>query len=217
MFFCFAGNSIVWKSRRPRKRRAKSRRRKAKKNTRKGMKAATVRLIPPVVAAVAVIATRIQKVRASPRAKRKRRTREKIPVGITAQRVSGKSRVRKGPLLTGAGHGAFTLDRGDLKRSLEIVDKQGQRGEGAGVAAVALRVGWREAWREEGPTAGTGRDLAASSLASKEVEAVREVGMMEVKTNVTVEMVRGTEVAQKERETEQQTGGAGAERGGEKG
>lgn len=88
------------------------------------MKAATARVTPPVAAAVMIVA-QIQTVIASPRARRERRTRKKIPVGITALSASDKSRVRERPLLTGAGHRALTLDTSRLKRSLEIIDKQG--------------------------------------------------------------------------------------------
>lgn len=181
------------------------------------MKVVTAQVTPPIAAAV--IVAQIQTVVASPRAKRERRTRKKIPVGITALRASVKSRVRKRPLLTGAGHRALTLDRSGLKRSLEIIDKQRQRGEGAGVeiAAPSTRSSWREVKRERGPTAGTGRDLAAPSLAWTEVEAAREAGRTEVKTDITVEMERGTEVAQKEGKAEQQMGGAEAEKGERKG
>lgn len=88
------------------------------------MKAATARVTPPVAAAVMIVA-QIQTVIVSPRARRERRTRKKIPVGITALSASDKSRVRERPLLTGAGHRALALDRSRLKRSLEIIDKQG--------------------------------------------------------------------------------------------
>lgn len=209
---------IGLKSRRPRKRRAKNRRRRAKENTRRSMKVVTARATTPAAAA-AVIVAQIQTVVASSRAKRERRTRKKIPVGITALRASDESRVRKRPLLTGAGHRVLALDRSNLKSGLEIIDKQGQRGEGAGVkiAAPRTRSSWREVKRGRGPTAGTGRDLAAPSLAWTEVEAAREAGRTEVKTGVTVEMVRGSEVAQKEGKAEQQMGGAEAEKGEKKG
>lgn len=180
------------------------------------MKVVTAQVTLPIAAAAAaVIVAQIQTVIASPRAKRERRTRKKIPVGITALRASVKSRVRKRPLLTGAGHGALMLDRSGLKRSLEIIDKQRQRGEGAGVeiAAPSTRSSWREVKRERGPTAGTGRDLAAPSLAWTEVEAAREAGRTEVKTDITVEMERGTEVAQKVGKAEQRMGGVEAEKG----
>lgn len=210
-------NLITWKSRRPRKRRAKSRRRRAKENTRKSTKVVTVR-VSPLIAAAAVIVAQIQITAASSRAKRERRTRKKNPAGITARRARDESRVRKRPLLTGAGHRALALDRSGLKRSPEIIDKQGQRGEEAGVdsAAWTSRSSWREVKRERGTTAGTARDLEAPSLAWREVGAAREAGRTEVKTGITVEMVRGTEVTQMEGEAEQQMGGVEAEKGGRK-
>lgn len=211
---------ITWKSRRPRKRRAKNRRRKAKENTRKSTKVVTAQVSRPIAAAAAaVIVAQNQTAMASSRAKRKRRTRKKNPAGITARRARDKSRVRERPPLTGAGHRALALDRGGLKRSPEIMDKQGRRGEEAGVdsAARTTRSSRREVKRERGTTAGTGRDLAAPSLAWREVGAAREAGRTEVKTGITVEMVRGTEVAQMEGEAEQQMGGVEAGKGGRKG
>lgn len=217
---CFTENLIAWKGRRPKRRRAKNRRRRAKENRRKSMKVVTARVTPPIAAAVAaVIVAPIQTAMASSRAKRERRTRKKIPVGITALRASGESRVRERPHLTEAGHGALTPDRSGVKRSPEIIDKQGQRGEGAGVeiAARRTRSSWREVKRERDTTAGTGRDLAAPSLAWTEVGAARKAGRTEVKTGVTVEMGRGTEVAQMEGEAEQQMGGAEAGKSGRRG
>lgn len=85
------------------------------------MKAATVRLTPPAAAAAVLRLTRIQKATARSSAKREGRRREKTPVGITASRLSRKSRVTEPPL-AGAGH-----QRG-LKRSQEITDRQGWRG-----------------------------------------------------------------------------------------
>lgn len=215
---CFAENLIAWKSRRPRKRRAKNRRRKAKENTRKSRRVVTTRVTPPAAAAIVIVA-QIQTVMASSRAKRERRTREKIPVGITAPRASHESRVRKAPPVIGAGHRALTLDRSSLKRSPEIIDRRGQRGERAGVeiAARRTRSSRREVKRERETTAGTGRDLAAPGLAWTEVGAARKAGRTEVKTGVTVEMVRGTEVAQMEGKAEQQMGGAEAGKDGETG
>lgn len=46
---------------------------------------------------------------------------------------------------------------------------------------------------------------------------MRKAGRTEVKTGITAEMVRGTEAAQMEGETEQQMGGVEAGKGGEKG
>lgn len=171
-----------------------------------------------VVVAVMVTVTQIQTAVESSRAKRKRRTRKKIPVGITALRASGESRVRKRPPLIGAGHRALTPDRSGLKRSREITDKQGQRGEGAGVdtAARRTRSSWREVERERETAAGTGRDRAAPSSARTEAGAAREAGRTEVKTGVTAETVRGTEVAQMEGEAEQRMGGVEAGKGGRK-
>lgn len=184
------------------------------------MKVAVAPVTPPAAAAAAAVTvSQIQRVMASSRAKRERRIRKKIPVGITALRASAESRVRERPLLTGAGHQALTQDRGGLKRSPEIIDKHGQRGEGAGVeiAARRTRSSRREVKRERDTTAGTGRDLAAPSLVWTEVGAAREAGRTEVKTGVAAEMVRGTEVAQMEGEGEQQMGGAEAGKGGKKG
>lgn len=132
------------------------------------MKAATAARVTPPAAAVAVVTVaQIQTARASSRAKRERRTRRKIPVGITARRASGESRVRKRPPLIGAGHRVLAPDTSGLKRSPEITDERGQRGEGAGVdiAARRTRSSWREVKRERDTTAGTGRGLAAPSLA----------------------------------------------------
>lgn len=153
----FTENLTVWKKRR---RRAKNRRRKAKESTRRSKRAATARVTP---VAAAMIVTLIQTARASPRGKRGRRTRRQIPVGITAQRTSNESRVRKRPPLTEAGHQAPTLDRRGLERTLEIIDKEGQRGEGAGVgiAAPRTRSSWREVKRDGGTTAGTGSKSAS--------------------------------------------------------
>lgn len=216
-YSCFAENWIAWKRRRPRKRRAKNRRRKAKESIRKSRKVATVPVTPPTAAAA--IVAQIQTAMASSRAKRERRRRKRIPVGITALRVNSQSRVRKRPLLTGAGHRAPMLDRSSLKRSPEIIDKQGQRGEGAGVeiAAMRTRSKQREVKKERDTPAGTGRDLAAPSQAWTEVGATRETGRPEVKTDIRVEMVRGTEVAQMEGKAGQQMGGKEAGKGGKKG
>lgn len=213
----FTENLTGWKKRRPRRRRAKNKRRKAKESTRKSRIAATAQATPPTAAA-AVTATPIQTTTASPRAKRRRRTREKIPVGITAQRASEESRVRERPPLTEAGHRAPTLDRGGLKRTLEIIDKEGQKGEGAGVAITAQRTrsSWREVKREGGTTAGPGRKSAALRLDWTEVEAAREAGRTGIKTDVTVETVRGAKDAQTETKAEQLIGGAEAERGEKK-
>lgn len=104
------------------------------------MKAVTAQVTPPVAAAAALVA-QIWTAMPSSRAKREIRTRrKKNPAGITAQRVRDVSRVRKRPPLTGAGHRALALDRSSLKRSPEIIDKQGQRGEGAGVENAAQRI-----------------------------------------------------------------------------
>lgn len=218
LFYCyFPENSIAWKKRRPRKRRAKNRRRKAKENI-KSRKIVTAPVTPPTAAA-AVIVAQIQTAMASSRAKRERRRRKKIPVGITALSANNQSRVRKRPLLTGAGHRALMLDRSGLKRSPEIIDKQGQRGEGAGVEIAGRRTRSKqgEVKRERDTTAGTGRDLAAPSLAWTEVGAAREAGRTEVKTGITVEMVRETEVAQMEGKAGQQMGGTEAGKGRENG
>lgn len=199
---------IGWKSRRPRKRRAKNRRRKAKESTRKSTRAATAPATPPIAG---VIVAQIQTVVASLRA---RETRKKSPVGITALRARDESRVTKRPPLTGTGHRVLATDR-----RLEITHKDGQRGEGPGVhvAAQRTRSSWRKVERERGTTAGTGRSLAAPTLAWTEVGAVREAGRTEEKSDVTVETRRGTEEAQKEGKKKQLMGGAEAERGEKKG
>lgn len=202
---------IAWTRRRRRKRRARNRRRRARENTKKRLKVVTARVTPPMAAAV-VIVTQIQTAMASSRAKRK-----KIPVGITALRASGESRVRKRPPLTEAGHRALAPNTSGLKRSREIIDKQGQRGERAGVVVLSQRTrsSRREVKRERDTTAGTERDLAA--LPWSEAGAAREAGRREGETGVTAEMLRGTEAAQMEGEAEQQMGGAEAGRGGRKG
>ncbi|KAF3843248.1 hypothetical protein F7725_002097 [Dissostichus mawsoni] len=129
----------------------------------------------------------------------------------------GESRVRKRPPLTEAGHRALAPNTSGLKRSREIIDKQGQRGEGAGVVVLSQRTrsSRREVKRERDTTAGTERDLAA--LPWTEAGAAREAGRREGETGVTAEMLRGTEAAQMEGEAEQQMGGAEAGRGGRKG
>lgn len=187
------------------------------------MKVVRVQVTPPKAAAVAAVAVvvvltvaRIQKATASSRAKRERRTRKKIPVGITAPRVSDKSRVKRPPL-GGAGRPALMPDRSGLKRSPEITDKQGRRGDGAGVetATQRKRSSWRKVKTERDTTAGTGRDQAAPSPPWTGVGAAREAGRTEVKTGVTVEMVRGTEAAQTEGRAEQQMREGKKERAGE--
>ena len=166
---------IGWKRRRPRRRRAKNRRRRAKENTRKSTRAVTAQVNPPAAPAeaAAVTVTPIQMVIASPRAKRKRKTRKESPVGITALSASHESRVKQRPLLAGAGHRALTLDRSGLKRSLEITDKGEQRGEGARATALGTGSLWRVVKKERGTAAGTGRDPTAPRLVCTEVEAVR--------------------------------------------
>lgn len=172
-FSHFTENLIGWKRRRPRRRRARNRRRKARENTRKSTRAATAQVNPPVAPAAAVTVTQIQLVIASPRAKRKRKIRKKCPVGITALRANRESRVKQRPLLAGVGHRALTLDRSGLKRSLEIIDKGEQRGEGAGAAARGTGSLWRGVKKERGTAAGTGRDLTAPRMARTEVGAAR--------------------------------------------
>lgn len=169
-----------------------------------------VRVIPPMPAAAAMV-TRIQ-TRASPRVKGEIRRRKKVPVGITALTTSGESGVGERPPLTGAGHRAPISG---LKRSLEIIDKEGQRGEGAGVRIAAPRTSSRrrEVKREGGATAGAARHSAAPRMGWAEEEAVREAGRTEVKTDVTAETVRGAEEAQMETKAGQLRGGAEAERG----
>lgn len=128
------------------------------------------------------------------------------------------SRVRKGALLPGAGHRALALDRSGLKWRPEITDGQGQRGEGVrvGSAAQRKRSSWREVKRERDTAAGTGRDPAAPSLVRTEAGAATEAGRTEVKTGITAEVGRGTEVAQMEGATGLQMGGAEAGKGGRK-
>lgn len=199
------------KSKRPRKRRAKNRRRKAKESTRKSKKVVTVQVTPAAAAVVVVTMTLIQKATASSRAKRERQKRRKIPVGITGPTVSSKSRVKETPL-AGAGRRALTPDGSDATKSPEITDRQGQRGDGAGVTTTARRArsSWTEVKREGDTTAGTGRDMAARTG----VGAAREAGRTEVKTGVTAETGRGAEVAQMEGRADQQIGGAEAGKGG---
>lgn len=110
------------------------------------MKAATVRLTSPAAAAATVI--QIQKATARSRAKREGRRRTKAPVGITASRLSRKSRVT-GPPLAEAGH------RRGLKRSQEITDRPGQRG--VDIATWTIRSDRRKTRREGSRAAGMGR------------------------------------------------------------
>lgn len=214
----FTGNLIAWKRRRKRRRRAKSRKRKAKESTRKSTATVIVRVTP--IQAAAVIVSQTRAAVASQRAKReRRRATKKTHVGITALRVRDESRVRKGALLPGAGHRALTLDRSGLKRRPVITDEQGQRGEGVRVGSAALRTrsSWREVKRERDRAAGTGRDPAAPSLVRTEAGAAREAGRTEVKTGITAEVGRGTEVAQMEGTTELQMGVAETGKGGKTG
>lgn len=142
MNYCSTESSTAWKRRRRRRKRVKNRRISAKESTRKNTTAATVQVTPPIAAAAA--AARVAPIRtaeASPRAEREIRARRKDPARITAQRVTDMSRVRKRPPLTGAGRRARALHRRSLKRRVEIIDKQGQKGEGAGVEGTALRLG----------------------------------------------------------------------------
>lgn len=201
------------RKKRTRKRRAKNRR-KTKRNTGKGRRVARARVTPLIAA---VMATQTQ-TRASPRVKREGRRRKRSPVGITALTTSGESRVRKRPPLTEAGHRAPTPDISGPKRSLEIIDKEGQRGDGAGVGIAARRTrsGRREVKREGGAAAGAARLSAAPRMCWTEVGAAREAGRTEVKTDVTVETVSGAEEAQEETKAGQLRGGAEAERGEKK-
>lgn len=111
------------------------------------MKAATVRLTPPAAAAAALRVTQIQKATTRSRAKREERRRKKTPVGITASRLSRKSRPT-GPPLAGAGH------RRGLKRSQEITDRQGRRG--VDITTWRMRKMRREGSRAAGMGRGTG-------------------------------------------------------------
>lgn len=181
------------------------------------MRVATAQVTPPIAAAV--IVTQIQTVVASSRAQRERRTRKKVPVGITALRASGESRVGKGPRLPEAGHRALAPDTSGVKSAPQITGKQRLRGAGAGVriAAQRTRSSRREVKRERGWTAGTGRERAAPGPPRTQGGAARKAGRTEVKTGDTAEMMTGTEAAQMEGEAEQQMGGVEAGKGGRKG
>lgn len=174
------------------------------------MKAATVPATPPAAAAAARRVTLIQKATARSRAKREGRRSTKTPVGITAPRLSRKSRVT-GPPLGGAGH------RRGPKRSPEITDRRGQAG--AGDAARARRSDPRET--REGGTAGTGRGPAALKPQQTDAGAARQAGRRGAGAGVAAETLRGPEVTQTEgaaagrgEERERPGEGAGAGRGG---
>lgn len=212
MCSCSAESSIAWTNTRPRKRRARSRRRKARKSTRKSMRVVTAQVTPPTAAAVAATATvaQIQKAVESSRAEIERRARKKIPVGITAPRLSAESRVKR-PRRAGAGHGALAARRSAPKRSPEIIDRPGPRGDGAGVdtAARERRGGRTEVKRDGDMTAGTDREPAAPCPAWTGAGAAAEA-----KTGVAAETGRGTRAAQRGGRSEAGAGrGAGGGRG----
>lgn len=98
-----AGSLIAWTKKRPKK-RTRSRRRKTRKSTRKSMRVVTVQVtLPKAAAAATVTAAQIQKAAESSKAEIKRRARKKIPVGITAPKLSAESRVKR-HRRAGAGH-----------------------------------------------------------------------------------------------------------------
>lgn len=170
---------------------------------------------PPAAAAAVVIATaaQIQTVTIRRKARRERkRARRKIPVGTRAPRPNNKSRVREGPLLTGAGHGVLATDPGGLKRSRGITGNPRQRGEAAGVDMAARR----EVRRDGDTAAETDRGQAAPDPIWQEAGVETEAGRTEVQRGVTAEMLRGTDTAQMDGEAEQRLGGAGAGKGEEK-
>lgn len=195
MCSCSAGSSIAWTNTRPRKRRVRSRRRKARKSTRKSMRVVTAQVTPLAAVAVAATATvaQIRKAVESSRAKIERRARKKIPVGITAPRLSAESRVKR-PRRAGAGHGALAAERSAPKRSPEIIDRPGPRGDGAGVdtAARERRGGRTEVKRDGDVTAGTDREPAAPCPAWTGAGAAAEA-----KTGVAAETGRGAGAAQR--------------------
>lgn len=192
---------------RKRKRKAKNKRRKAKESTRRSRTAVMAQAAPLMTAAVTV--AQIQALTENPRAKRERRTRKKSPVGITALRASGESRVTERPPLAGAGQQALTPDRRSRKRTLEITDKEEWKGEGAGVeiAVPRTRTLQREVKMEGDAAAGTGRDPPAPGRTRTEAEAARGAGRAEVDRGVRVK-TRRTDGRQKEGEAKQLTGGA---------
>lgn len=165
------------------------------------MKAATVRLTPPAAAA-ALRVTRIQKATARSRAKREGRRRKKTPVGITASRLSRKSRVT-GPPLAGAGH------RRGLKRSQEITDKRGRKG--VDIATWRMRSDRRKMRRDGSRAAGMGRGTGWEPAAPKPPQTDAGAG-----AGVTAEMLIGPEAVQMKGRTEQWKGGAEAGRGEKK-
>lgn len=171
------------------------------------MKAATVRLTPPAAAAAAALrVTLIQTAAARSRAKREGRRSKKTPVGITAPRLSHKSRVTEPPL-AGAGH------RRGLKRSPEITDRRRRRG--ADIAARRTTSDQRETKREGGRAAGTGREPAAPKPPQTDAGAARPAGRRGAGASVTAEMLRGPEAMQMEGRAEQlRMEGAEAGRGG---
>lgn len=193
MCSCSAESSIAWTNTRPRKRRARSRRRKARKSTRKSMRVVTAQVTPPAAVAVAATVAQIRKAVESSRAKIERRARKKIPVGITAPRLSAESRVKR-PRRAGAGHGALAAERSAPKRSPEIIDRPGPRGDGAGVdtAARERRGGRTEVKRDGDVTAGTDREPAAPCPAWTGAGAAAEA-----KTGVAAETGRGAGAAQR--------------------
>lgn len=207
MCSCSAESSIAWTNTRPRKRRARSRRRKARKSRRKSMRVVTAQVTPPAAVAATATVAQIRKAVESSRAKIERRARKKIPVGITAPRLSAESRVKR-PRRAGAGHGALAAERSAPKRSPEIIDRPGPRGDGAGVdtAARERRGGRTEVKRDGDVTAGTDREPAAPCPAWTGAGAAAEA-----KTGVAAETGRGAGAAQRGGRSEAGAGrGAGA-------
>lgn len=167
------------------------------------MKAAIVQLIPPAAAAAAVLRV-TQKATAR---SRERRRRKKTPVGITAPRLSCKSRVT-GPPLPGAGH------RRGLTKSPEITDRRGRRG--VDIAARKMLSNQREIKREGGRAAGTGREPAAPKPPRTDAGTARQAGRRGAGAGVTAETLREPEATQMEGRAEQRMGGAEAGRGEKK-
>lgn len=192
-----AGSLTAWIKKRPKKRRARSLRRKTRKSTRKSMRVVTAQVSLPKAAAVAAAATvtvaQIQKAAESSKAEIKRRARKKIPVGITAPKLSTESRVKR-HRRAGAGHGALAVERSLPKKSPEITDRPAPRGDGAGVdtAAREKRGGQAEVKRDGNVTAGTDREPTAPGPAWTGAGAAAET-----KTGVAAETWRGAGAAQR--------------------
>lgn len=165
------------------------------------MRVVTVQVTLPKAAAVRV--TQIQKAAESSKAEIERRVRKKIPVGITAPKLSAESRVKRHHR-AGAGHGALAVQRSLPKRCPEIIDRPA-RGDGAGVdtAAREKRGGQAEVKRDGDMTAGTDREPTAPSPAWTGAGAAAET-----KTGVAAETRRGAGAAQRGEKAEGRGAGA---------